>query len=175
MNTRVYLVVGLCAVLALGGCKRRPSASDAPKEEPVELLSVLQADDPKAAVQFAHGFYGLEGNNWRWTAAKFGVVLAPPAGGADRGARLELKFTIPAVIFDRLGPATLSVTVNGVALSPETYSKSGEYSYVRDVNGDVFAGGPVTIEFQCDKALPPENGDNRELSLIVTSIGLAAK
>jgi len=170
---RILLVTLMCAVLMLGGCKRRARASDAPKEEAVQLLSAFAVDDPKAAVHLTHGFYALEGNHWRWTAGRFGVVLAPPAG-AYRGARLDLKFTIPDVIA-KLGAVTLSASVGGTALAPETYPKSGEQTYSRDLPASAFGGGPVAIEFQSDKALAPGTGDARELALIVVSVGLTAK
>lgn len=125
--------------------------------------------DPQAAAQMTHGFHSLE-NGWRWVASKFGVTLAPPEGST---AQLELKFALPAAVVDRLGAVTLSATVNGKPLEPETFKTSGNQVYTRDAG--MVGPGPVTVEFSTDKALPPGNGDARELALIVTRVSLLAK
>ncbi len=78
-------------------------------------------------------FNGLEDNNqWRWVAGKFGVTLAEPEGAVQKGARLELKFAYPEAAFSKLGPLTLSASVNGQPLLPETYKAQGPvYVYSR--------------------------------------------
>jgi hypothetical protein len=158
------------ACVLLAGCKRQAPEAEAAKEKPAELVSGFAMSDPQAATQMTHGVYGLE-NGWRWVASKFGVTLAAPAGSG--AAQLELKFALPAAVSDRLGAVTLSATVNGKALTPETYKTSGSQVYTRDV-GPV-GPGPVVIEFSTDKALPPGGTDVRELALIVTHVGLIAK
>ncbi len=61
----------LLTVLALAspGCERQKKTDDRP------LLSVVNTNDPRAAVQLTRGFYGVEGNAWRWTAKDFVVTL----------------------------------------------------------------------------------------------------
>jgi hypothetical protein len=170
-SARQVGILMLCAVL-LAGCKRRAHAEDAPKEAPAELLSVFQVADPRAAVQMTRGFHALEGNSWRWTASRFRVVLAAPPAAAEKGARLELKFSIPDVIFDRLGAITLSASFDGERLEPESYTQPGEHTYTRPIAPRAFGGGAVSVEFATDKSLPPTSDDTRELALIVTALGL---
>lgn len=162
------LTIALVTLLAVGaGCKRQPVATEeASKSTAPALLSVVEMGDAQAASQLRHGFHELE-SGWRWAASKFGVTLAPPPGSGN--AQLELKFTIPGAVIDRMGPVTLSATADGTALQAETYSKAGDYTYVRDVT---VGSAPVAVEFSTDKALPPTGADVRELAVIVTRVGL---
>lgn len=161
-------------VLLLTGCKREASEAAVASEQAADLASALDMSDPRMATQMTQGFHSLESGSWRWVASKFGVTLSPPDGTA-RGAQLELKFSLPASVFDKLGAVTLSATVAGKALPPETLSSAGAYTYTRDLAAGTFGPGPVTIEFSTDKALPPAGADVRELALIVTHVGLNAK
>jgi hypothetical protein len=167
--------VALFVLLAIAACKRRSSAADAPAELPAELLSSLSVADPRAAAQLTHGFYALEGGSWRWTAGRFGVALAPPGGARERGARLELKLSIPAVIFERLGPMTLHASFNGEPLAPETFPAAGDFVYARDISPDLIGPDAASIEFTTSRALPPGAEDTRELALVVTHVALLPK
>jgi hypothetical protein len=60
-----------------------------------QLLSVVNAADPRAAGQLTRGFHVIEGNAWRWAAKDFEVTLRRPEGAAQNGARLEMKFAVP--------------------------------------------------------------------------------
>jgi hypothetical protein len=156
----------LVGLLALAGCQRQAPEAEVAKEKAADLVSAFSVADSQAAAQMTHGFHAVE-NGWRWVESKFGVTLAPPDSGT---AQLELKFAVPAAVTDRMGPVTLSVTVNGKALMPETYAMPGDQTYTRDLGA--VGPGPVTIEFATDKALPPGGTDVRELALIVTQVGL---
>jgi hypothetical protein len=70
---------------------------------------------------------------------------------------------------------TLSASVNGLALAPETFTQAGDHVYTREVPANALNGEAVTVEFSVDKSLPPTEQDSRELSLIVFSVGLIAK
>jgi hypothetical protein len=140
-----------------------------------QLLSVVKAADPRAAVQLTRGFYGVESNAWRWTAKDFVVTLRRPEGAAQNGAKLELKLAVPEISINRLGQLSLSGNVNGLALAPDTFSKSGDYVYSRDIPPTALGADPVTVEFTVDKALPPTGQDARELAVIVSSVSLSPK
>jgi len=171
MMTRRWILVA-CALL-LAGCKRQAPEAEVAKEQAADLVSSFAMSDPQATAQITHGFHALE-NGWRWVASKFGATLAPPEG-AGRPAQLELKFALPAAVVDRLGAVTLSATIDGKPLAPETYTTSGSQVYSRDLAAGAFGPGPVVVEFTTDKALPPGGTDARELALIVTRLGLIAK
>jgi hypothetical protein len=70
---------------------------------------------------------------------------------------------------------TLSASVNGTALPPETYSAAGEFEYTRDVDPKLLAGDAVNVEFTLDKFLPAGAVDGRELGLVASSVGFEAK
>jgi hypothetical protein len=161
----------LVAMLLLAGCKRQEPQAEVAKEKAADLVSAFGMADPQAAAQITHGFHGLE-NGWRWVGSKFGVTLAPPE---SKAAQLELKFSLPNAVFDRLGAVTLSASVNGKVLPSQKYSSAGPQVYTQDLEAGSFGPGPVIVDFTTDKALPPGNGDARELALIVTRVGLTAK
>jgi hypothetical protein len=166
------------AVLALDGCKRKQSAAPAPEatiEESGELASVVHTADPKTASQLLKGFYPVEGNAWRWTKQKFSVTLRPPANAPTAGAILELKFAVPDSVLASLTSFKLSAKVNGTALPPATYAKSGAQTYSQDVPASALKGDAATVEFEMDKAVPPGAVDQRELGVVVASVGFEAK
>jgi hypothetical protein len=172
---RLILVTALVAVGIAPGCryKRTPKERIAINDgEPVSLLSVA---DPRAEFQLTKGFWTVEGGAWRWTMKNFTVTLRPPAGSAEKGAALELKFTIPDVMFNRVGAMTVDAHVNGQDLGPEKYPSAGVFSYKRDVPAALLGAPAVAIDFSVDKGLPPSDQDTRELALIVSSIGLLPK
>src|SRR5512143_1558029 len=131
MSTMQRLTVALLLfgiTLAPVACKRDRHAPSGP-----DLLSVVPMDDSNAGAQLVRGFYPLEGGPWRWTAGRFSVILRPPPGAAQFGARLELKLNIPEVACRQLGAMTLSATADGQPLAPEKYAAAGDYVYARDV------------------------------------------
>jgi hypothetical protein len=158
--------------LAPAGCKRRNRARAAPVDDTGPALSVVNVADPEAASQLFRGFYGLENDAWRWTMSHFSATLRPPEGASRNGARLELTGNLPEAVFKRTGRISLSAMVNGHPLPPETLSKAGGFTYSRDVPASALGGAAASVEFATDKALAPGDVDERELALIVTSVGL---
>jgi hypothetical protein len=169
-------------VLELAACKHKGSpsiagggldASVSSAIAPASLLALVKMSDPAAEPQLVRGFYGVESGSWRWTASKFAVTLRPPDGSAQTGAALQFQFSLPEVIVNKTGPVTLSVSVNGTALPPQTYSKPGEYTYTASVPAAALNTGTAAVEFSTDKVMPPSNGDKRELALVAVSVGLS--
>jgi hypothetical protein len=129
--------------------------------------------DPAAEPQLVRGFYGVESGSWRWTESKFALTLHAPDGSAQTGATLQFQFSLPEVILNKVGPVTLSASVNGTALPSQTYTKPGEYTYTTAVPAAALNTGTVSAEFATNKAMPPANGDKRELALVAVSVGLS--
>ncbi len=170
------LAAALAAVLILtSGCRIRKHRPQGTASSENSLVSVVNVADPRAAVQLTRGFYDLENDSWRWTAKSFTVTLRPPANSSSGGAKLELNFTIPDVIFNRVGPMSMDARINGLDLGAETYSKAGDCTYSRDVPAAALSGDAVGIDFHVDKGLPPSARDTRELAVIVTTVGLIPK
>ena len=163
-------------MVATAGCKGQPKpAVKAADDETVTLASMIQVADPRATMQLLRGFYAVEGSAWRWASRKFAVILRPPKGSDQKGATLQLKFAIPEPLIQNVNSVTLSASVNGVDLSPETWTRHGQFTYSRDVPSKALLGEAVTVEFAVDKAIPPSSGDTRELALIVSLVGFEAK
>jgi hypothetical protein len=145
------------------------------KNEDGPLSSVVKISNPHVRRQLTRGFFGVEVGAWSWTAKNFAVTLKRPDGAAQNGAKLEVKLTIPEVFIERLHDITLNSTVSGIALAPETFSKSGNFTYERDVPASALSDEVVTVEFTVDKTLPPAGPETRDLGIIVFSVGLSAK
>ena len=144
-------------------------APSAPK-----LLSAVNMGDPKAEKQLLNGFYAIEANAWRWTAKDFSVALRPPRSAAQ-GATLDFALSVPQTAIEKLNSVTLSATINGTALAPETYSHEGQADYKREIAPNLLTGDLVRVDFHLDKAMPPANGDMRELGVVARSVALEAK
>jgi hypothetical protein len=140
-----------------------------------KLLTAVKMGDPKGEPQLLNGFYAIEANAWRWTGKDFSVALRPPAGSSSQGATLHLALSVPQNAIDKLRDVTLSATVNGTALPPETYSHEGQADYKRDLAPSLLTGDSLRIDFHLDKAMPPANGDMRQLGVVARSVALEAK
>lgn len=163
-------------VLSIASCKRSaPNPSALVTDHAAPLVSIVQVKDPAASAQLVKGFYPVEAGAWRWTMKQFEVVLKPPPGAAENGAKLNLKLAVPEAIISKVGPVTLGANINGLALPPETYSKSGDYEYTRDVPAAALKGDAVAVQFSSDKGIGPTSDDARELSVIAVSVGLEPK
>ena len=78
-------------------------------------------------------------------------------------------------IVEKLKNVSLSATAGGSALPPETYTTAGDYFYVREIPASLLTGDSLRVDFQLDKAMPPNGADIRELGIIVLNIGLESK
>jgi hypothetical protein len=165
------LIVSL-AVAPLG-CKRHRQASAQTEED--GLATIVHAADPHTASQLVSGFYAVEANAWRWTAGKFSVLLRVPRNAASKGATLQLKLTIPDVALAQEKAITLSASLNGAALAPETYTHAGEFAYRREIPAAQLDGDSVSVDFSVDKTIPPNATDRRELGVIVSEVGFRPK
>jgi hypothetical protein len=171
----------LAAALALGSlaCNRehKVTVKETVEEAPgaARLPLTVSMGDPRQEKQLLNGFYGIEASSWRWTAKDFSVSLRPPAGSGVQGATLDFALSIPAVSIEKLKSVTLSASIDGAPLAPETYSHDGQYEYKRDVPPNLLKGGDVRVDFHLNKSMPPAGGDARELGVVARSVGLESK
>lgn len=173
---RVVILAACCLLLAPAGCKRNQKIRvQQTEEEQTTLATVLHVADPRAGAQLLSGFYDVEQNAWRWTMGSFSVLLRPPKRADQEGAILQLRFTVPDAVLAKLKTISLSATVNGTGLTPESYTQPGEFTYSREVPARLLAGEAVKVEFKLDKFLPPSDLDQRELGVIVTMVGFEVK
>ncbi|MDQ6675832.1 MAG: hypothetical protein M3Z09_00885 [Acidobacteriota bacterium] len=165
----------LALLLAVSACKNKDRVRVQTEEEPARLASMLAMSDPRANAQLITGWYPLEQNAWRWTAGHFSVVLRPPIGSEQSGATLKLKLNVPQPVIDKMKSTTLTATVSGTALPPETYTKSGDYEFVREVPAALLKGDSVKVDFALDKYLAAGAVEGRELGVIATAVGFEHK
>ena len=170
---RLVAILALAA-LASGGCRLRKKPKAA-AEDDGQLAAVVNVADPRTSVQLTRGFYSVEADSWRWTMKSFSVALRPPKDSAQKGATLQLSFTIPEPVFNRLGPVTITARVNGADGGSETFNKFGALTFAHDVPASSLTGDVVAVDFTVDKSLPPTEQDSRELGIIVSTVGLTSK
>lgn len=172
------LLFALAAAAVLTGCPTNAPNLATPIEEdasgaPVELTSSINVADPRAEDQFLRGFHQLEQGAWRWTERVFSLILAPPPPASSQAVSLEFRFTVPEVVFERVGaPLTLSATVNGTPVGAGSYDSPGEHFFAAEVPADALGDEPARVEFELDKAMPPSGADPRELGVVALSIAL---
>jgi hypothetical protein len=179
---RIGIGLAIAALLwAPVACKRkRPEAEgDAQAAQAAQssarVATTVHMGDPRAAGQLTSGFYDIEDGAWRWTGKQFAVRLGTPMGAGASGATLELHFTIPPVVIEKNQSVTLSGSVDGNVLPPQTYSAAGEQVYKRDVPASLLGSDAVNATFDLDKALQPSGADQRVLGVVATSVGLVKK
>jgi len=173
--SRFVTMVAVAAMLTSSSGCRRGNKEPATIEPGVALASTVLVADPRFSVQLVKGFHEVESGAWRWTMGRFAVNLQPPVSAATKGALLVMKFTIPEIIIKTNKDVTINATVNGERLAPVSYGKVGDYLMKLNVPAKALNGDAVRCEFVLDKTLPPSTADQRELGVIVASIGLQRK
>jgi hypothetical protein len=148
----------------------QPNSLQNPGSEPAEHHQTLSMDDP-ATDQLASGFYDLQPGGWRWSKPEFAVSLDLP----DSPVTLSLEMYVPPPNIRTLGPVTLSASVGGHALPPQTFRQPGPYTFQRSIPADWLAPGLNRFEFHIDKSLTPGAGDPRVLGIVVSSVSLEAQ
>ncbi|MFN7918691.1 MAG: hypothetical protein U0Q16_01255 [Bryobacteraceae bacterium] len=176
MKFALPCLVVVAMAMSSTACKRsRKQRVETVEDDKTELSSVVAMSNTAHAVQLVRGFYDLEQGGWRWTMGKFSVTLKTPSGAGEKGATLELKTSVPEAVLSKIQTTTLSASIGGTALEPEKLSKPGEFVYTRNVPASALKSEAVTVDFELDKFLAAGMVEQRELGIIVTSVGLLAK
>lgn len=172
MRRVTVLMAFLLALAGIAGCKKSKKAVQYVEEGGSQLSSAINLGDPRSAIQLLRGFHDIENNAWRWTGPKFAVALRPPKEIPADGLLLTMEYSVPELFLQRVPQTTLSLTVNGKPLDPETISKAGSFKLERKVPSAMLVGDVATIDFSMDKFLAAGTVDQRELGLIVSAVGL---
>jgi hypothetical protein len=117
------------------------------------------------------GFYQIEEGRWRWTQPKFAVSFYAPPRAATAAARLSLDIYLPDVLVQKMGKVTISASVAGHPLPPETWQKPGAVTYAREVPAAWLNPGVNRIEFAVARSF---EADGRELGVVLTGASLEA-
>jgi tRNA (mo5U34)-methyltransferase len=153
----------ICAFTTAGCQKDSDPVSEERDERAYCLLQSRVCGDGR--MELLSGWNRLEHDAYRWTGRQFSVRLKVPEPG--HAARLLLRFYLPPEALAKLGPVTLSATVNGAAMAAQTYARDGEQVYSTGVPAEVLTDARARVEFALDKALPPSPEDRRELGVVV--------
>ena len=169
---RHVAVLSLLAVSGLSlGCPR--NAPEIPARTVPELLSRVHAADPQATTQLLEGFYPLEQKMWSWTSKKFTVALAPPRQVPGLPVELTLRFTLPEVIVQTLGPITLTARIRGVEVGSRLYDRPGvDLVFDVEVPDALLSNEKTVIEFELDKSMIVDEAPKRELGIVFLSAAL---
>lgn len=162
---RVVLATGIF-LFAFQGCNRVVKQ---------RMKSRVVMNDPDISKQLVSGFYGLEGNSWRWTARQF-VVTFPGFREVDmrRQHSLRLSVFVPEGQIKQLGSLTLNADVNGTVLTSETFREPGVHTYMRSIPQGALESNIIPVVFFLDKATAPGPAEGRELGLVVNDAQLLA-
>ena len=179
---RLAVWISLAALLTgLAGCRskdkveKRIVVEELPSAAAPAGPTAVSTADPKAAAQLVSGFHEIENNAWRWTERQFSVSLGVPAGAATAGAILQMRVTVPPPTIERLGSLKLTGSVDGTDFGSQTWSEAGDSVFRSEIPGALLRANPVKLDFRLDKAIPPGQGDRRELGIIVSTVGLERK
>ncbi len=170
----------VCLAIALAGsstaCKRhRKPKIETTEESTPGLASMVNVADPRTSAQLLKGFYDVEQNAWRWTMGRFSATLRPPLNAPQKGATLVVKFAIPDAVMKRSKSMTLSARIGSYDVGAETYTAAGDHTYSKDVPPSALLADAVTVDFALDHPLPAGTVDQRELGIVVSTLGFEAK
>lgn len=142
------------SMISVGGEKRSDPDT---LENDERVFCYLQSTWGEIGVTMGHGWHTPEDAGWRWTERTFAVT-------ASTAGLLTAEIYIPEALIEAASPITLTITANGHALEPARYTSPGLYTVTRSVTK------PGEIVFESSHALPPDDVDLRERSIIVQSI-----
>ena len=135
-------------------------------ERDERAFMLLRSTHLMSNVELLDGWYAHDGNGWCWTAGSFSIAIPPEA---RRAKKIALEIYIPETVLKPTGSITLESEIGGIQLEQETYTREGEFQFVRALPQDLT---DKPLNFQLSHSIVPGNGDNRELGLIVASIQL---
>jgi len=167
------------ALLISGACRGKYHRAAIENEEPAaaspRVSSSLKMGDAGSSAQMVKGVYGVESGSWRWTSGHFSILLRAPLAAAQHGGTLTFSFTIPDVVYQKLGKLTMTVSTAGKKLHSDSFATAGAHTLTADVPADMLIKDTVTFDFDLDKSIPASATDSRELGVIATAISLESK
>ncbi len=173
---KLILLTAALALVAAPACKRKRHPNPmATIEEESPLASVVPMADPAASSQLLGGLHAVEQSAWRWSSKNFSVSLAVPPEAAARGARLELKFTLPEAVAGPMLGVRVTPKFGATALPAFQVSTTGEQIAAWEVPKEILGSPALIADFELDRAIPPRAGESRELGLVIAQVSLVAK
>ena len=148
MSCRITALPLLLVLSGLAGCQRYPETYPPPIQRAKEdggVVSrhVIAMNDADATAYFIKDIgAGLENDTWRWTGPK--PELRFLLNTVD-DLKFAMNFSIADSTFEKTGPVTLSVFVNGHLLDRIRYTTAGQKRFIKEVPPDWLKVGGDTI------------------------------
>ncbi len=109
-----------------------------------------------------------DGAQWRWTNQHPRFRMYPDL---DIHWKYYVKFTVPGVILEKVGPVTVQFVLNDNILAARTYKKDGEYEFEQPVPESLVAAKtPAILGLDIDPVYISES-DKVKLGVILQVIG----
>ncbi len=166
------LAPAACATLACVKDKLTPIPT---QDEPQGPQSTVRLGDPAMAPQLLTGFHAIEEKSWRWTKSRFSVRLGMPLLEVGENLVFVLQFSLPASLLKHTNEITVSPALNKVGLPSRTYAQEGNQRYEAAVPPQLMRQEQLTATVQVSPYATPGVLDQRELGMIVLSIGLEGR
>jgi hypothetical protein len=167
---RYGLLLASALFVAACGANRSALEPDQVGQSDSGLASIFHTADPRAAPQLLTGVYSPEAFGC-WTKKAFSVALRIPEQEMAQPA-LIAQLYIPDQEMASLKSITLSATVNGVAIEPETFVNAGTLYYVRPLPSGLLAGQTARVDFRLDKWMSAGTVEQRELGVVLVMVGI---
>lgn len=130
-----YLPI-LLITLAPAGCNRYPDSYPPPIQRASApdrsfYKHFLAVNDPDASAFLIKDIGGLENGAWRWTGQRpeLRFVLE-----RVNNLKFTMDFTIAGATFEKTGPITVSILINGHPLDSVKYATPGEKHFSKEVD-----------------------------------------
>jgi hypothetical protein len=171
------LRAGYPIIAALLVCACSPDFEVAPPPQKVMPLGadpgynslLVEMSDGNADSYVVSDMLGhADGAAWRWTNQHPRFRMSPES---DLRWRFYVKFTVPGVVLQRVGPVTVQFILNDHVLSTRTYRKDGEYEFEQLVPESILAKKrPAVLGLDIDPVYIAE-ADGARLGVLLQVIG----
>jgi tRNA (mo5U34)-methyltransferase len=126
------------------------------------VFCLLESHYSLANVDLLHGWHEPETGGTHWTMKQFSArINLTGQAGPDR---IRIRVYVP----EGFGPRRLEIAIDGVPATPATLDRSGYHDIVRRFRSR--GQRSIVATFEMDKALPPDESDNRERGIVVVSL-----
>jgi SAM-dependent methyltransferase len=151
---------------------RYGSAGDQAFSNPVDVehdervFCLLESHYGLGNVDLLDGWHEPEHGGARWTEKRFSArIQLATSAGPDR---IVIRIWVGEDILERFGSRQLNIRIQGVPMEPAMLDQPGYLSITRRFRAH--GSRSILVEFEVDRALPPDEKDERERGVVVVSL-----
>jgi SAM-dependent methyltransferase len=135
-------------------------------EHDERVFCLLESRYALANIERLHGWHEVETAGTRWTMRHFAArINLTTTAGPDR---LRMRFYVADDLLQRLGPLRLDIDIDGEPTAPVLFDSAGYHEVERRFR--IHGRRALIASFTLDKALQPDDRDQRERGIVVVSI-----